>query len=179
MLRFTNTAFAILISISVLAQDVKIEPNKTADFTKFKTFTFGESEIITPKDRRLVDEDVMNMWVKGAITNELTQKGLTKLDSAGDLTVSYIVGTVALTESSYLGPMGVSPTDRSQVWNREFDQGNLVVDLHDRSNILMWRIVGTLNTTTPDAQRTIEELVTIGYKKFSIDPPKNKKKKKK
>lgn len=179
MVRLTFLAIFLLFSFYGVAQDVKVEPNKTADFTRFKTFSFGESEIITPKDRRVVDEDVLNMWVRGAITNELTQKGLTKLDSAGDLTVSYIVGTVALTESSYLGPMGVSPTDRNQVWNRQYDQGNLVVDLHDRSNILMWRIAGTLNTSTPDAQRTIEDLVTIGYKKFSVDPPKTKKKKKK
>ena len=179
MLRYAVSFAWFLFSLVGAAQDVKVEPNKRADFTKFRSFTFGESEVITPKDKRVYDEGVVNMWVQGAITNELTQKGLTQLDSAGDLTVSYIVGTVALTESSYLGPMGVSPTDRSQVWNRQYDQGNLVIDLHDRSNILMWRIAGTLNTTTPDIQRTIEELISMGFKKFSIDPPKTKKKKKK
>lgn len=179
MLRFLAFLIIVTISSPSLGQDVKVESNKTADFTLFKTFSYGESEIITPKDRRVVEEKVLNQWVTDAITNQLQQKGLTLADSAGHLTVSYIVGNVALSEGSNLGPMGTSPTDQRQVWSRQFDQSNLVVDLHDRNNILMWRVVGTLNSTTPDAQRTIEELVDKGFKKFSIEPPKAKKKKKK
>src|SRR5947207_15912878 len=91
------------------AQDVKVEFDKDRDLTRYKTFTMGEGEIITPKDQRIVADELLKKWVHDAVVAELTSKGLNQLDSLGDLNVTYIVGSVAMTDVQNLGPMGTSP----------------------------------------------------------------------
>src|SRR3977135_819639 len=75
------------------AQDFKVEYEKGADFSHYKTFQFGEGEIIKPKDLRQVPDTSLHKWVHVAVTEELTKKGLQRVDSAADLTVSYIAGS--------------------------------------------------------------------------------------
>jgi hypothetical protein len=72
-------ALFVLVSFSSHAQDVVAEFDKDRDFTKYKTFTIGEFEIITPKDQRTVPDAQLHEWVQMAIKTELTEKGLTVL----------------------------------------------------------------------------------------------------
>ncbi|MFZ5970747.1 MAG: DUF4136 domain-containing protein [Bacteroidota bacterium] len=167
------------LTTSLWAQDIEVEYDKNRDLTGYKTFRFGEGEIITPKDQRVIKDATMHQWVKKAIREELTGKGLVFVDSAkADLTASYIIGSLQRSDMQNLGPMGTAPGSTDQTWSRNFQQSSLIIDLNDRSNILIWRIQGVTTTTTPDAENMIREVVSKGFKKFSLKPKKEKKKKK-
>lgn len=53
-----------LIASVAYGQDIKVEYDKKLDFTQFKTFRFGEGEVITPEDQQVVSEEQMNKWVQ-------------------------------------------------------------------------------------------------------------------
>jgi hypothetical protein len=167
----------LLTSFASFAQDVKAEYDKDRDLSKYKTFTMGEGEITTPRDQRTVADNDLRKWVHDAIISELVGKGLTQLDTLGDLTASYIVGSIALMDVQNLGPMGTSPNSSDQTWSRDYRQGNLVVDLNDRSNILIWRVNATTSYGTPASDKNIQALLAQGFRKFTTKPKKEKKKK--
>lgn len=153
------------------AQDITTEYDKNRDFTIYKTFYIGESEIITPKDQKKVDDKKIHKWVQDAIVSELTDKGLTKTDSLGDLRVSYIVGSVerSALRSNESGGIGAG------VVTSDYEESSFVIDMNDRKDFLVWRVNGVTSTSHPNAQTMIEEVVAKGFKKFSIKPKKKKK----
>ncbi|MEJ0056254.1 MAG: DUF4136 domain-containing protein [Bacteroidota bacterium] len=166
----------ILISIYTSGQDLTVEYDKNRDFSHYKTFSIGESEVITPKDQQLKNEDHLQKLVEDEITEELIEKGLQKVDSAGDLVVSFVAGSQARTDVERLGPLGTTPGDDSQTWSREFIMENLIIDLNDRSNNLVWRISSASTTSTGDMKNLVDRVVSGGFKKFSLKPKKVKKK---
>jgi hypothetical protein len=177
MMRVVISSLFFLLASTSFGQDIKVEYDKDRDLTIYKTFTMGEGEIITPKDQRTIADQQLHKWVHEAIVTELKAKGLSELDTLGDLTASYIVGSVALTDVQNLGPMGVSPQSSEHIWSRDYRQGNLVIDLNDRSNILVWRVNATTSYGTPGTDRVVQNIVANGFKKFSTKPKKGKKRK--
>lgn len=153
------------------AQGIEVEYDKNRDFTIYKSFSIGEAEIITPKDQRKVSDATVHKWVQDAIASELKDKGLEQLDSLGDLSVSYIIGSVERSnlESSGTGGIGAG------VVTRDYEESSFVIDMNDRKNFLVWRINGVTSTNSPNAKNMIEEVVAKGFKKFSIKPKKKKK----
>jgi len=137
----------------------------------------GEGEVITPKDRRQIDAASLHKWVKTSITEELTEKGLQPVDSSGDLIVSYVIGSQDRTDFTQLGPLGISPTNNSQTWSRDYQMGSLIIDLDDRNKNLIWRINATTTNSATDISRMIDQIVAAGFRKFSLKPKKVKKKK--
>jgi hypothetical protein len=153
------------------AQGIQAEYDKNRDFTIYKTFSMGESEIITPKDQRKVDDAVIHKWVQDAISSELKDKGLTQIDTLGDLTVSYIIGSVERSnlQSSETGGIGAG------VVTRDYEESSFVIDMNDRNDFLIWRVNGVTSTNSPNAVTIIKEVVAKGFKKFSVKPKKKKK----
>lgn len=168
--------FLVVVSPS-FAQDINVEYDKNRDLSHYKTFTLGSGEVITPRDRRTGKEDQLHQWIKDAITNELTAKGMQKVDSAGDLLATYLVGTQQRRDVSQLGPLGVSPDNSSQTWSRDYQMGSLIIDLNDKNRNLIWRINATTSAAAMDINVLIDQVVSAGFKKFSLKPKKVKKKK--
>lgn len=164
-----------IVSLSY-GQDISVEYDKDHDFAKYKTFRFGEVAVITPKDQRQVSEEQMHKWVQASISREFTSKGLTQVDSGADITISYAVGAMTRSNAGSVGPMGLTPGSMERNYMREFDQGSLIIDLNDRSNLLIWRVNATTNSTVTDAETLIDAIVAKGFKKFG-KPEKKKKKK--
>lgn len=158
-------------SVHSFAQEVDVEFDKNRDLTVYKTFSIGEHEIITPKDQRKVSDEQIHKWVQTAIVSELKDKGLTHVDSLGDLRVSYIIGSLERSDlrSSETGGIGAG------VVTRDYEQSSFVIDMNDRQNFLVWRINGITSTSSPNASDMIQEVVAKGFKKFSIKPKKKKK----
>ena len=176
-MKIAGTLLLVALGLNLAAQDIKVEYDKNGDFTHYKTFSFGEAEVITPKDQRVFDEAVLHGWVKNAITSELEEKGLKKVDSSADLIVSYIVGAVELSETGSTGPFGGTPgVETSRHYTNSYRQGNLIIDLNNRSDFLVWRVNAQAVNISADAERYIKEIVSKGFKKFSIKPKKSKKK---
>jgi hypothetical protein len=169
----------LLASLPALlpAQTVRAEYDKTRDFSRYKTFQLGDGQITTPRDQRNFDEGKLHAWIRAALAEEFKEKGLQQVDSGGDLTVTYAIGSTQHLDMQNLGPLGGAPGQDSRLWSRDYTLSTLIIDLRDRSRNLIWRVNGEANASTADAARQIEEFVSKGFRKFSIHPPKQKRKK--
>ena len=176
-MRLVVVSLVMFSVYTAMGQDISVEYDKSRDLSKYKTFTIGEGEVITPKDRRTGREPSLHKWVKESIANELKAKGLQQVDSAGDLLATYVIGTQERTDYSQLGPLGTSPGDNSQTWSRDYQMGNMVIDLNDKNRNLIWRINATTSAASMDIGQLIDQVVSAGFKRFSLKPKKVKKKK--
>ena len=176
-MRFCILCFLTLLLSESIGQDITVEFDKNRDLTIYKSFTIGEGEVITPKDRRTGREATLHKWVKDAISEELKEKGLQQVDSAGDLLATYVIGTHERSDFSQLGPLGTAPNNSSQTWSRDYQLGNLIIDLNDKNKNLIWRINASTDAAATDIGQLIEQVVSAGFKKFSLKPKKVKKKK--
>ncbi|MEY4929917.1 MAG: hypothetical protein RI909_641 [Bacteroidota bacterium] len=170
--------FALLIgSSTVWSQEFKVEYDKNRDFSQYKTFRFGEGELVTPKDQRQVSADQVKKWIQGAVTQELEMKGLQRVDSTADLVVSYVLGTLARSDAGNVGPMGLTPGSMERTYIKDYSQVTLVIDLNDRRDIKIWRINATTEMMTDTGEKVIGQVVQKGFRKYP-KPVKEKKKKK-
>ena len=169
----------LFLGTAGFAQEFSVEYDKERDFSKYKTFSFGEGEIITPKDQKVMDSNQLHGWVKEAITRELEMKGLKRVDSlGGDLIASYVIGSAMRSEIENVGPLGGTPGMVAQPRSsmRDFNMGSFFIDLKDKSKNLVWRINAEKMLTASEIQSSIDEIVTKGFKKYG-KPVKAKKKK--
>ncbi len=161
-------------AFSLSAQSIKAEYDKNHDFSKYKTFSFGESQIITPSDQKQVPDAKLDEWIKNGVTRELQSKGLQRVDSGADLVVTYAAGASAKVDSSPIGPLGQTPGSNDRVFTRNYQEIDLIIDLNNRSDFLVWRVNSSMQVTTSDAERTIDLIVEKGFKKFSKTGKKKK-----
>jgi Domain of unknown function (DUF4136) len=172
----TVSFFFTLLFLPSFGQTVEVEFNKNKDYTQYKTFSFGQSQITTPSDQKLIKDATMDAWIVKAITQELEMKGLKKSDSLPDLVITYVEGTLARSDTERLGPLALTPgaePDRS--FTHEYKQSTLIIDLNDRNGNLIWRINSTTNMTATEVERTVDAIVEKGFKRFA-KPTKKKKK---
>ena len=170
--------FSVILAFSLVAQGqtIAVEYDKTRDFTKYKTFRFGQSQITTPKDEKQIDDATVDRWIVGAIKSQLEQIGLTKTDSAADLIITYTEGTMARTDSEQLGPLALTPGNNpDRNFTFRYRQSNLVIDMNDRSGNLIWRVNSTTNMTSTEIEKTVDVIVARGFKKFARAHRKKKK----
>lgn len=167
----------ILISFSAIGQEIKAEFDKNHDLTKYKTFSFGEGEILTPKDQRKVSDATLHRWIKSAIVRELELKGLKNVEADADLVVSYAIGTLSRSTTQSTGPAVIAPgMDATNQRIYDFQQTSLVIDLNNKQNYLVWRVNSTTNMSATDGSATIDQVVEKGFRKYSMKPKKEKKK---
>jgi hypothetical protein len=173
--------FCLILLVTVMgrlnAQSIEVTFDKTRDMTGYKTFSFGETEVITPKDMRTMDPAKLKENVNTIIARELTGKGLQRADTSAQLVVSYIIGYLersGIYNAGRLGGTPGAPTSAGAVME-DYKEGTFVVDLEDRSDNLIWRISSVIRYSNTETLRQVEEVVTKGFKKF---PNKLKKKKK-
>lgn len=157
----------LLVSFNALCQEIKVEYDKKHDFTKYKTFSFGESQVITPQDQKQVSDVTVDKWVKNGVTRELESKGLSRVDSNADVVVTYAVGTMARSDTQAIGPLGQTPGSTATSWSRNYNQTSLIIDLNNKSNFLVWRINAVADVVGPEGERTIDMIVERGFKKFA------------
>lgn len=165
----------MLFSTFGFGQELKVDFDKNHDFSKYKTFRFGEGEIITPKDQQQTNEDDIEKWIRSAISRELEMRELTLVDSSADLVVSYVAGSLARSAAGDVGPMGMTPGSMDRTYIRDYRQGSLIIDLNNRSKLLVWRINATSDMSATGGERMIDQIVEKGFRKY----PKPSKKKKK
>jgi hypothetical protein len=175
MIRTLFLFVLLLISSIGFGQELKVEFDKNRDFTNYKTFRFGEGEIITPKDQQQTNEADIEKWIRSAISRELEMRELTRVDSSADLVVSNVAGSLARSAAGDVGPMGLTPGSMDRTYIRDYRQGSLIIDLNDRNKLLVWRINATSDMSATGGERMIDQIVEKGFRKY----PKPSKKKKK
>lgn len=163
----------LAVATHAFGQEIKVEYDKKHDVSKYKTFSFGESQVITPQDQKRVSDATVDKWIKNGVTRELEFKGLTRVDAGGDLVVTYAVGTMPRSDVQAIGPLGQTPGSTATTWSRDYNQTSLIVDLNNKSNFLVWRINAIADVVT-DGERTIDLIVERGFKKFGKSVKKRK-----
>lgn len=157
----------LLLFEGAFSQSLEVEFDQKRDFTIYKTFSIGESQITTPADQKRVPDADMNAWIRNAVTEELKQIGLTHRDSVADLTVSYVQGTLGRTDSEQLGPLGLTPgSNPDRNFNFQYRQASIVIDLNDRNGNLIWRINSTTNMANALTEGVVIGIVKRGFRKF-------------
>lgn len=164
-MRFLVIVF-LLLSLCASAQEIKIEYDKKHDFSKYKTFAFGESQVVTPADQKQVSDATVDKWVKTGVIRELEFKGLKQVDSTADLVVTYVIGTMARSDAQAIGPLGMTPGSDDRTWSRDYKQTSIIIDLNNRSKYLVWRVNAVADVVSTDAERTIDMVIVRGFKKF-------------
>ncbi|MEK6782500.1 MAG: DUF4136 domain-containing protein [Bacteroidota bacterium] len=171
--------FLLFISITDLsAQTIEVEYDKKKDMSAYKTYQFGEAEVITPKDKRIFDESKTRAIVNDAIERELKDRGLQRIDSNAHLIVSYIIGSMERTSIYNAGPLGgpAGVESRGAV-TQDYDEASFIIDLNDRSNNLIWRVNAVTSFTQANMLGLIDQILDTGFRRFP-NKPKIKKSKK-
>jgi len=160
----------------VKGQGLEIRYDKNRDLSVYNTFEVGESDVVTPSDKRKINEKELKLIVTTILERELTEKGLQKVDTGGDLVATFIIGELDRSVIQDLGPLGGTPgsgQDRSSI--EDIRESNLVITLYDKSKNLIWKVSGT-GRSDNNPQQFIDEIISKGFRKFSLTPPKEKKK---
>lgn len=177
-------AAAVLPATTALAQQVNYDFDRSADFSKYKTFAY---KVCMRIDNPLVDKRIV-----ASLENALALEGLTKADGDADVNVTYHSSTtedVAIDTTSWgygYGPgwawghggyggygYGGGPVN-STTTVRKYKRGTLVIDIWDaRTKELVWR--GTASdSVSDDPQKNDKNVQKALQKLFKLYPPEKK-----
>jgi len=162
----------LLVGLQAMGQEIKVEYDKKHDFSKYKTFSFGESQVVTPPDQKQISDATFDKWIKNGVTRELEFKGMKRVDTLADLVVTYAVGTMPRLDIQAIGPAGMTPGSNDRTWSRNYTQTSLIIDLNTHNNYLAWRVNAVADVIGRDAERTIDAIIVRGLKKFPKKPKK-------
>jgi hypothetical protein len=167
----------LLLSATAYAQKVNVDFDKTADFTAYKTYSWGEG---TPAKNPLGNQRII-----AGIESYLSAKGWQKVESNSDVVVIYSASTSNETQINTFESggmwggyrwgwggygMGSSTTTVSNI-----KVGELIVDMADVKNKkFVWR--GTASDTMSDNpeknQKKLDKALAKMFKKFPPMPGK-------
>ncbi len=177
--RICITALFLLLAASAAhAQKIKVEFDKNVDFSTFKTYAFDPTPQASARP-------VLVAAIKGAITDELSKRGLNQVTENPDLYIAMygaVDSDMAVTYSDfYYGPAGIPPFGESfLLWGgipgttttAVIHNGQLIVDLIDaRAKKLAWRGIAT-EKLSDQQMKLVEQVNTAVEKLFAKYPPK-------
>jgi hypothetical protein len=167
----------LLMTGTAFAQKVTIDYDRNADFSKYRTYAFGQG---TP-----APETLTNQRIQEAIESQLAAKGLTRVESNPDLIVVYHCAVDKETQlnTTYLGGWG---------WGRgwwrwggglgdaitrveKIPVGHLIVDIVDPAEQrYIWQGTSskTVSSNPEKNAKTIEKGVRKMFEKFPPPPEK-------
>ena len=187
-LRLTIQLMVILLLVaSVTNAQVKADFDKTADFTKIKTYSFAGWQ--KDSDKQMNDFDKKR--IQDAFKSEFSARGMEFVESGGDAVVTlYLVldkktSTTAYTD--FNGGMGYGArwgwgmgagmgTATTTYSENDYIEGTLVIDLYstDEKKLLWQGIITTTVKTKPEQRaKSIPKNVSKLMKKYPV-PPKKK-----
>ena len=165
--RFLLSAAVLLVLTSAaFSREIKVDYDHHANFSQYKTYSWGKVETQNP------------LWddrVKEAVDRELAKKGWTEVASGGDVTVMAI-GTTRdqpTLQTFYDGFPGWrwGGFGEATTWVEHYEVGTLIIDMFDtRSKRLIWR--GSATDTLPDKpDKAMKDLNKSVEKMFERFPP--------
>ena len=185
-LSLLSITFVLLIAGCAVAQDVRYNFDRDADFSKFKTYKWVSLKTTAQGD------SLLSKQIKKAVDIELTGKGLTKTeDDSADLYIGYQTAIGQETAfTSYNSGWGYGPGWYRGGWygypgggmttgqTSTIYTGQLDLDMYDSAqHDLVWRGVAskTIDTNAkPDKQQ--KNLIKAVAKLLKNYPPRVKKK---
>ncbi len=175
MLRHAGLSLLLLTLASglCLAQKVEVDYDHGANFANFKTYSWAPSAAGAQVNQ------LMEQRIVSAVDEELAKKGLRRVESGGDVTVSYQAAvrqeTQLTTYNTGYGPgwgwgwgaSGISTTNATKI-----PVGTLVIDLTDpTARQLVFRAYAT-DTLSDKPEKNAKKLKKAIDKMFEKYPPK-------
>ena len=167
---FASIGIVLLAATASFAQQVKTDYDRSANFSQYKTYSW---EKVQTQDPLWVDR------IKEAVNAALTAKGLTPVESGGDIAVVAMETTQnQRTLNTFYDGFGGGWGWRrfggfgdSTTTEHDYKVGTLVVDMYDaKSKQLIWR--GSLEDMLSDKAANNEKNLDKGVKKmFKAFPP--------
>jgi hypothetical protein len=168
---YSTLLIAIIMTIPAVAQQVKTDYDRSANFSQYKTYSWSG---VKTADPLLVDR------IKNAVNSALSAKGLTQVDSGGNLTINAmeITKDQQTLDTFYNGGFGgrrFGGLGDATTTTETYKIGTLVVDLFDaQSKELVFR--GSSSDTLSDkSDKNIKNLNKGVEKMFKHLPPEAKK----
>ena len=174
----------LFMSTLVLAQKVKTDMDKEADFTKYKTFTF----LGWQDDSDKVLNDIDKKRMRDAFKEEFQKRNMKQVEEGADMAVSlFIVAQQKTSTTAYTnyyggayggyrrGGWGWGGGHSSTTYNEtDYVEGTLVMDVYDEeSQNLIWQGVAVGTVKDPKKrEKSIPKTVSKLMKKFPIQPVK-------
>ena len=166
---FLTSLVIFALAIASLAQQVKTDYDRNASFSKYKTFSF---EKIQTKDPLWVNR------IKTAVSAALTAKGLSQVESGGDISVVAVemTKTQQTLDTFYNGFGGGwrwgGRFGDATTTTETYKVGTLVVDMFDsNTKELLWRGSAS-DTLSNKSAKNIKNLDNGVQKMFKKYPPK-------
>lgn len=162
---FQLTGFVFLCAAS-FAQDVRFDYDRSANFSSYKTYRWVDSK------EGQAGNQLMDQNIKRAIDQQLAGKGLMRVESGGDLEITY---QVALDTEKQFDALGVGPRwfGSGRVTSSTIDVGKIVIGMGDPSKKqLVWR--GEASKTLDikkDPDKNYKNLEKAMAKLFKSYPP--------
>lgn len=175
-----SARLAILASIVLIAgttaqaQKIKVEYDKSLDFTKFKTYA------IDPKEN--APHPMLRLAIQAAVQDDLGKRGLSKVASDPDLYVQMYGAIDSDTSFNYFDPIygsGIPPLNYGiTMWygipgtttTVVVHKGQMVVDVIDaRQKKLIWRGIATQKLST-QRDKLMDQVNTTVEKLFKQYP---------
>lgn len=165
-----------LLTGGARAQKIKVEYNKDLDFSKFKTFAWGHHDAVS--------RPTLALAIAGAIEEELTKRGLHKVESNPDLFIQMYGAVdsdmnVSYSDPLYMGMGGIPPFGTAFVmWGYmpggttavTVHKGQLVVNVIDANQKkLVWRGMAT-EKLSDKKEKLIKQVNTAVEKMFQQYP---------
>jgi Domain of unknown function (DUF4136) len=165
-----SLAMMMLASVVSVAQQVKTDYDRNANFSQFKTYSWSN---VKTKDPLLVDR------IKNAVNSTLAAKGLTKVDSGSDLSIvaMEITRNQQTLNTFYDGFGGWrwGGFGNTTTTTETYKVGTLVVDLFNtQSKELVWR-GSSSDTLSSNSDKNIKILNKGVDKMFKHFPPEGNK----
>lgn len=174
-------AFVVLIAITVGCSSLKVtsDYDKTADFTKFETFSFygwaeGSNEVLNQFDQERIEV---------ATRNELESRGLRYVETGADAVVSLFIvidkktSTTAYTNHYNMGGYGYGygwgmgmGSSTTTYQDYDYNVGTLVIDVFNaETKKLIWQGVGS--GTVDENPKSREKNIDSSVKKIMSTYP--------
>ncbi len=161
---FALAVLLCLVPVVALAQQVNTDWKHGTDFSKYKTYAWGDSP-------HPIQDSLWNQRIVSDIDGALQEKGLQKvaMDANPDMIVVYNAGVKQ--NVSYEGyRMGWGMGEINPVTQNE---GTLVVDFADpQSKMIIWRGQAA-DTLSDKSSKNIEKVQKMVHKMFEKYPPKD------
>jgi hypothetical protein len=161
-----SIGLVVLVASSALSQEVRLNFDKAADFSKFKTYKW------VPIPGGTHAAGLTDAQITAAFDSELATRSLTKVDTdSADLFVGYEFGVEKEQKISSIGPGWGGET-----WSGEtsiISEGELVLDMYETAkHTLVWRGVAsrTINLKAKPNDRQ-KHLVKVVQKLMENYPP--------
>lgn len=164
-----SIAMILFTSIASVAQQVKTDYDRNANFSQYKTYSWAN---VDTKDPLLVDR------IKNAVNSALSAKGLTQVDSGGDLSINAteITKDQQTLNTFYDGFGGrrFGGFGDAETTTETYRVGTLVVDLvdaHAKELVFRGSSSDTLSDNSGKNIKNLNKGVAKIFKKF---PPEKK-----